>query len=247
MIGIAAIFLPIALGFLGLNWMRSRPAGSGIAKFIGAGLWIAFGPAMFALIPRHLLWRHAIPIEGLNRPPARGHARSLPQLPRACIVTGLMVCLSLYLASTFAFSTARDWFAIRFAFVAAWRDRWRNWRNRRKDEEANAVINAYESKRERAIEKARLAAEKAEKKARKNDPDTNPQPLKGAEAVASTTLLSSIFGRWGRKKNAPLTDAELNTRAELQPEPSAIRHRLAEHSAHHGRHNAARLAARAHL
>ncbi|HEY0307356.1 MAG TPA: DNA translocase FtsK 4TM domain-containing protein, partial [Acidobacteriaceae bacterium] len=61
MLGIAVIFLPIALGCLGLNWMRSRPAGSPVAKTIGALLWIAFGPAMFALLPWHLMWRHAIP------------------------------------------------------------------------------------------------------------------------------------------------------------------------------------------
>jgi len=215
LVGIAAMFLPIALGFLGLNWMRSRPTGSGLAKGIGAVLWIVFGPAMFALIPRHLMWRHAIPIEGLTGRLLADALVHYLNFPGACIVTGLMVCLSLYLASTFTFSTARDWFAIRFAFIAAWRDRWRNWRNRRKDQEANDVIAAYESKRERAIEKARLAAEKAEKKTAMHD------PAEGTEAAAPTTLLSSLFGRWGRKKNAPLPEAGMHTRAELQPEPSA--------------------------
>ena len=216
MVGIAAIFLPIALGLLGLNWMRSRPTGSGLAKSIGAILWIVFGPAMFGLLPKHLMWKHAIPIEGLSGRLLADTLVHFLNFPGACIVTLLMVSLSLYLASSFTFSTARDWFAIHFAFISAWRDRWRNWRNRRRDDEANAVIDAYESKRERAIEKARLSAEKAERKAAKHEPTVDP-----TEAVASTTLLSSIFGRWGKKKNAPLTDEELSKRAELQPEPSA--------------------------
>jgi S-DNA-T family DNA segregation ATPase FtsK/SpoIIIE len=216
LIGIAAIFLPIALGLLGLNWMRSRPAGSPLAKSIGAILWIAFGPAMFGLIPKHILWKHAIPIEGLTGRLLADTLVHFLNFPGACAVTLLMVTLSLYLGSTFTFNTARDWFAVHFAFIAAWRDRWRNWRNRRKDDEANAVIEAYESKRERAIEKARLAAEKAERKAAKHAPVDEP-----AEAAASTTLLGAIFGRWGKKKNTPLTEEDLHTRAELQPEPSA--------------------------
>ena len=216
MLGIAVMFLPIALGCLGLNWMRSRPAGSPFAKTIGAALWIVFGPAMFGLLPWHLLWRHAVPIEGLSGRLLADTLIHFLNFPGACIVTLLMVGLSLYLATTFSFNTARDWFAVRFAFVAAWRDRWRNWRNRRKDDEANAVIDAYESKRERAIEKARIAAEKAEKKAAKDE-----LPLAAAESAMPNTLLGSIFGRWGRKKIAPLEEDAAPLRAELQPEPSA--------------------------
>jgi S-DNA-T family DNA segregation ATPase FtsK/SpoIIIE len=49
-------------------------------------------------------------------------------LPGAAIVTVSMVLIALYLSTTFSFSTAQDWLIIRFAFVVAWRDRWRNWR-----------------------------------------------------------------------------------------------------------------------
>src|SRR6185437_3340022 len=54
-IGIAAFFLPLVLGRLGLCWMWSRPAGSPLAKTIGLGLWVAFGPAAIALLPGHML------------------------------------------------------------------------------------------------------------------------------------------------------------------------------------------------
>ena len=42
LIGVAAFFLPLVLGRLGLCWMRSRPAGSPLAKTIGLGVWVVF-------------------------------------------------------------------------------------------------------------------------------------------------------------------------------------------------------------
>jgi len=108
MIGIASMFLPVALGLIGLNWMRSRPAGSPLAKSIGAILWTLFGPAMFALLPGHLHWKHALPIEGITGRLLADALVHFLNFPGACIVTALMVGLSLYLATTFTFNTARD-------------------------------------------------------------------------------------------------------------------------------------------
>ena len=64
-IGVAAFFLPLVLARLGLCWMRSRPAGSPLAKTIGLLLWLVFAPAAIALLPGHLLFRHALPVEGV--------------------------------------------------------------------------------------------------------------------------------------------------------------------------------------
>ncbi len=60
LIGVAAFFLPLVLGRLGICWMRSRPAGSPLAKTIGLGMWIVFAPAAIALLPGRMLWRHAL-------------------------------------------------------------------------------------------------------------------------------------------------------------------------------------------
>ncbi len=48
--------------------------------------------------------------------------------PGACIVIVSMVAVALYLSTTFSFNTARDWIAIRLAFVMAWRDRLVRWK-----------------------------------------------------------------------------------------------------------------------
>ena len=57
-IGVAAFFLPLLLARLGVCWMRSRPAGSPMAKLVGLGMWVVFAPAAIALLPGTMLWRH---------------------------------------------------------------------------------------------------------------------------------------------------------------------------------------------
>ncbi len=191
-VGVAIFLLPLVLARLGINWMRSMPAGSPYAKAIGLGLWAVFAPAAIALLPGHLLWRHSLPIEGVT---GRILADALVQylnLPGACIVVALMVALSLYLATTFTFNTAREWATQRFAFVQRIREWWENRRVAKKDAEADEVINAYESKRERAVEKAR----RAEAKTRKIEPAAS----EALEVAESTSLLDGLFGWWGRRK-----------------------------------------------
>ncbi len=127
--GVAAFFCPLLLGALGWTWLRSRPAGSPTAKASGVLLYLVFAPALFGLIPGHLRWMHALPLEGLTgRLVVDGLVRYL-NLPGAAIVVVSMVVIALYLSTTFSFSTAQQWMAVRFAFLAAWRDRLRNWRS----------------------------------------------------------------------------------------------------------------------
>jgi S-DNA-T family DNA segregation ATPase FtsK/SpoIIIE len=102
-------------------------------------------------------------------------------------VLTLMVAVSLYLATTFTFNTAREWATIRFGFVQRLWDWWAQRRSRRADSH-NAFEESYGSKREQAEAKARRARELAEETERKRlEPET-------------TTLLSGLFGWLGRKK-----------------------------------------------
>ncbi len=221
LIGIAAFFIPVVIGRVGLSWMRSRPAGSPLAKTIGLTLWVLFAPAAIALLPWHLRLRHALPLEGLSGRLLADFIVHYLNLPGACIVVALMVALSLYLASTFSFNTAREWLTMRFAFIANMRERWNNWREGRRDAEADEVINAYESKRERAVAKARKATEKAEKAAAKAA--ANLEPVEAAPA--RNTLLGGLFGWMSRKKPTPQPELErvplsAEAAAALAPEPS---------------------------
>jgi S-DNA-T family DNA segregation ATPase FtsK/SpoIIIE len=191
-IGVAAFFLPLVLGRLGLCWMRSRPAGSPLAKTLGLGLWVLFGPAAIALLPGHMMWRNALPIEGMTGRLLADFMVHFLNLPGACIVLGLMVALSLYLATTFTFNTAREWATIRFGFMQRLWDWWVQRRMNRKGAEVarGESYETYGSKRELAEEKARRARELQERAA-KRDTDS---------PAESTTLLSGLFGWLSRKK-----------------------------------------------
>jgi S-DNA-T family DNA segregation ATPase FtsK/SpoIIIE len=186
LIGVAAFFLPLVLGRLGICWMRSRPAGSPLAKTIGLGMWIVFAPAAIALLPGTMLWRHSLPVEGTSGRLLADFLVNYLNLPGAAIVLTLMVAVSLYLATTFTFNTAREWATIRFGFVQRLWDWWVQRRSRRAG--SRDEVEEYGSKRERAEAKARRARELAEEAERKR---LQPE---------STTLLSGLFGWLGRKK-----------------------------------------------
>ncbi len=163
--GVSAFFLPLLLGALGWTWMLSRPAGSPTAKALGVLLNIIFAPAVFGLLPGHMYWRHALPIEGvIGRLTVDGLVAYL-NLPGAAIVVVSMTAVSLYLSTTFSFNTAREWLAIRLAFLYSWRDRFKNWRAARARARAEREIARQEMRREKEAAKARKTAEKKGKKA----------------------------------------------------------------------------------
>src|SRR5205823_3651553 len=63
--GIGAFLLPLSAVGMGIRWFHSRKVISPAAKLLG-GIWLlTFVPALLALLPEHLRWLDAIPIEGL--------------------------------------------------------------------------------------------------------------------------------------------------------------------------------------
>ncbi len=194
-LGVAAFLLPLLLVRVGVCWMRSRPAGSPVAKLLGMGMWAVFAPAAIALLPGGLLWRNALPVCGLSgRLVADGLIQYL-NLPGAAAVIALMVALSLLLATTFSFNSAREWATIHFGFVGVMRERWNRFRaRRRRGEPETAGLEgadgvAYGARRERAEAEARkLRAE-----------------IEGASAERANTLLGGLFGWLGRRRRGRQT------------------------------------------
>jgi S-DNA-T family DNA segregation ATPase FtsK/SpoIIIE len=62
--GLAAFLPSLGLAALGLRWIRSRSGGNMLLRLVGAIVAMLFVPALFALLPGHLLWLHMLPIEG---------------------------------------------------------------------------------------------------------------------------------------------------------------------------------------
>jgi S-DNA-T family DNA segregation ATPase FtsK/SpoIIIE len=239
--GVAALWFPVLLGILGISWIRSQPVGSPGAKLVGTGLILSFGPAVFALLPGHLHWMHGLPVEGLTGRLVADLLVAYLNFPGACIVAGAMVAAALYLSTTFSFNTAKEWLAVRFAFIQAWRDRWANWKaaRARKRELRQAVKE--DAARAKELAKAQKAAAKAGRSRASETPtvpaaspapasmavEEMPRTRKGgfaelyAEPAASATL-------WDEVPRTQIEDFEaapfpdFDVKAEPQPVPSPV-------------------------
>ena len=165
--GLTAFCLPSSrLRWVGPGWIESR--GSPGAKLIGIALCMIFGPALAGLLPGHLHFMYGLPIEGLVGRLASDALVQWLNYPGACVVAVTMVAIAIYLSTTFSFNTAREWLAIRFAFIAAWRDRWINWRSTRAKKKELKAEARMEKIRAKELANARKAAAKLEKSERRN-------------------------------------------------------------------------------
>ena len=166
--GLNAFCLPLLAAALGWAWLRSIPTGSPGAKLIGIVLCMIFGPALAGLLPGHLHFMYGLPIEGLVGRLTSDALMQWLNYPGACVVAVSMVAIAIYLSTTFSFNTAREWLAIRFAFIAAWRDRWINWRATRVKKKELKAEARMEKIRAKELANARKAAAKLEKSGRRN-------------------------------------------------------------------------------
>jgi S-DNA-T family DNA segregation ATPase FtsK/SpoIIIE len=207
-IGIAAFFLPILLGRLGLCWMRQRPAGSAKARFLGLALWIVFAPAAIGLLPRTLLWRNALPIEGVTGRLLADLMVNYLNLPGATIVLALMVALSLYLATTFTLHTASEWIDSHFSFLRRLHERIQDWRIQRAvaKAEKRGLGNHLEPEQPESMQPTPVFASKREQSLTQAAADLAQQQ----RAAESTTLLGGLFGWWERlrRKRHPAIPTE---------------------------------------
>jgi len=145
--GVGIFFVPVMLGLLATRWFRSRPTSSPMAKAMGAAALMMFFPALVALQPWRLRWRHAVPIEGLAGRIAGDALIHSFNLAGAYLVCAGGMAVALYLATAFSFAASRLWLETRFAFAfAAWQ-RFADWRA------ARAKVKA-----EHELEKRRAAA-----------------------------------------------------------------------------------------
>jgi S-DNA-T family DNA segregation ATPase FtsK/SpoIIIE len=126
--GIFAFLIPVMVAILGLRWFRSRAVSSPGAKCLGAAILMIFSPALLAILPWHLRWQHAVPLEGLEgRIVGDVLLRYFNRLG-AYIVCTAVIAVALYLSTAFSFAASRVWFQTRFAFVLALWQRFQDWR-----------------------------------------------------------------------------------------------------------------------
>src|SRR5690242_12034253 len=107
--GFGIFIAPFLLALLGARWFRSRKTSSPLAKAIGATWLLVFVPALLALLPGHLRWRHVIPVEGLLGRIVGDFLIHYLNLTGAYIVCASAIAVALYFSTAFSFSAVRTW------------------------------------------------------------------------------------------------------------------------------------------
>ena len=129
--GIAVFSIPAMTGLLGLRWFRSRTILSPIEKLLGSIVLLLFVPALFALLPGHLRWMHAIAIEGLLGRILGDFLIHYFNILGAYLVSLTVIAAALYLCTAFSFTEMHCWLGTRFAFMGALWQRVQDWRAER--------------------------------------------------------------------------------------------------------------------
>ena len=214
-LGVAVLLAPVVMGRVGIAWLRSRPVGSTAVKASGLLMWLVFAPAAIALLPGQMLWRGAIPISGVEGRVLADLMIEFVNFPGAAVISALMVALSLYLTTSFLLATAPEWFAEHFGFFRRMRDGYLAWKERRAAREANRAVNVkahdedatYLNRRERIAARERAAEEAVAPKPQKERGDS---------------LLSGLFGWFGRRRRASGPAAQVEAADAAAPETASV-------------------------
>jgi S-DNA-T family DNA segregation ATPase FtsK/SpoIIIE len=129
--GIGAFLLPVFPALLGVRWFASRKIQAPVAKSLGVVWLVMFVPALLALLPGHLRWLNAMPIEGLLGRVVGDVLIHYLNVTGAYIVCASVLAVALYLSTAFSFSAIQLWAPTRFAFVTALWNRYQDWREER--------------------------------------------------------------------------------------------------------------------
>jgi DNA segregation ATPase FtsK/SpoIIIE, S-DNA-T family len=149
--GISVFVFPVIFSTLGMRWSKSRAVMSPIEKTLGSSLLLLFVSAFFGLLPGHLRWLHAIPIEGLLGRVAADVLVHYFNLTGAYILSLAFIAGALYLCTAFTFSALHLWMNTRFAFAyAAW-SRFLDWRAARAKARAEKQRELERQKVQRAV------------------------------------------------------------------------------------------------
>jgi len=218
-IGLTSVLLPLWLGGLGWTWMRSRPSGSALLRWVGTTLALIFIPACFGLLPWQWRWMHALPVEGVL-----GHVVSALlvvylNIQGAWLVAGVLAAAGLYFASAVSFWALRESLYDRWLQFANWRDRWRNWREERAELRAERAElkaeQAYRRQPPTAAKRAGVTGSLFQR--RPSDPEELPAYQRGAWQEEEADKKSSIWER-SITDTAPVAK---QVAPPQQPEPAA--------------------------
>ena len=203
-LGLTAFLLPLWLGGVGWTWMRSRPGGSPILRWVGTLLALAFLPAVFGLLPWHWRWLHVLPVEGVVGRLMSGLLVMYLNLQGAWVVAAALAAAGLYFASDISFAVIRESIAERWARFQEWRDRRRDLRE--EEEELEARQNVLLDEENEAIPFSQF------------DAATNPEMETEIPAQKPNRFLA-FFTRRRAPKQDPIDEIPAYQRTDRRPQP----------------------------
>jgi S-DNA-T family DNA segregation ATPase FtsK/SpoIIIE len=221
--GVGSFLLPIFMGMLGMRWFRSRAVRTPVAKTLG-GIWLLmFVPALLAILPGHIRWVGAIPIEGLAGRIVGDVLIRYFNVAGAYIVCTTVLAVALYLTTAFSFSAIEVWAPTRFAFVLALRDRFKDWRDERARKRQQKELE------KRRAEKPTVTAQLVPARPVTPRADGPRQEIPGVQSAASAprTGIERMLADEDAPDSAPTADIEVTERADNEHKPKTILPKIA--------------------
>ena len=223
--GLAAFLLAVFPAMLGMRWFRSRRVQSPIAKVLGAAWLLLFVPALLGLLPGHVRWLSAVPVEGLAGRILGDFLVHYLNIVGAYIVCAALVAVALYLTTAFSFSSLHLWLPTRFAFVQALWQRWEDW------QDARAKRKDQEELGRRRADKPVVTAKLISAKQSEGEPAITPRvalhSMDGAAASAKRTGIERMLEEEHAGSGAGSREPEVTSRADVEIKTKTVLPRTA--------------------
>ena len=238
--GVGSFLLPIFMGMLGMRWFRSRAVQTPIAKTLG-GIWLLlFVPALLAILPWHLRWMGAIPIEGLVGRIVGDVLIRYFNVAGAYIVCTTVLAVALYLTTAFSFSAIELWAPTRFAFIMALRDRFKDWQDERERKRQQKELEKRRADKPvvtAQLVPARPAVPRSEAPRAEQRDQRIDQEIQGVQPTASSprTGIERMMAEEGEGASAltppqtppAVAEVEVTDRADAERRPKTILPKIA--------------------
>ena len=230
--GLGAFLLPVFPLMLGVRWFRSRKVQSPIAKTLGAIWLLMFVPALLAILPGHVRWMNAIPVEGLLGRIVGDALIHYFNLAGAYIVCATVLAVALYLTTAFSFSTLEVWVPTRLAFLFAARDRFRDWQEERRKQKLQKELEKRRAQKpvvsSQTVQAKGRFEEEPERPMRREvpaEPAKTSGPATGIDRITASATPSAA--EQSRDEAEPMPDIAVTERADTGHKTKTVMPKIA--------------------
>src|SRR3990172_4880092 len=127
-LGACAFLLPLMMGWIGWQWLRSRPVADHWSKLAGSILFFFSLPTALALIPYPLRLYGLFAVGGAVGLLLAEGMRAWLNGPGSAIFVALLLTISIYIVTAFSVERSSEWIKGRMGWFTALMNRWTNWR-----------------------------------------------------------------------------------------------------------------------